>query len=296
MVTGQNFGLGTALITPFRKDGSIDFKSLAALVEAQIAGNVDYLVALGTTSEAATLSKEERLAVVNLILEVNNDRKPVILGVGGNNTRAVVEEIRTINDDIWGILSVVPYYNKPTQKGIYQHFKSIALSTDKPIVLYNVPGRTATNMTAQTTLELASDFANIVGVKEASGNMGQIMDIIRLKPANFHIISGDDAITLPLIAAGASGVISVVSNAYPKEFSEMVHLSLNGDFEKARHIHNLLLPFIAAIFEDGNPAGVKAAMAYMERCASTVRLPLVSVQKSTSTKLHQLVDELKRKL
>ena len=293
MTKAQNFGLGTALITPFRNDGSIDFKTLASQVEEQIAGNVDYLVALGTTSEAATMTKDERIAVVNLILEVNNGRKPVLLGVGGNNTRAVVEEILNVPKEIWGILSVVPYYNKPSQKGIYEHFKLVAMATAKPIILYNVPGRTSKNMNAETTLELASNFPNIIGVKEASGDMVQVMDIIRQKPEGFQVISGDDALTMPLIAAGANGVISVVSNAYPKEFAEMVHLSLAGDFKKARRIHHLLLPFITAIFEDGNPAGVKSAMDYMGRSMNNVRLPLVKVQKSTSTKLRQLIDELK---
>ncbi|MDY0279984.1 MAG: 4-hydroxy-tetrahydrodipicolinate synthase [Salinivirgaceae bacterium] len=296
MTKAQNFGLGTALITPFRKDGSIDFKTLSNQVEEQIAGNVDYLVALGTTSEAATLTQDERIAVVNLIIEVNNGRKPILLGVGGNNTRAVVEEIHKVSNEIWGILSVAPYYNKPSQKGIYEHFKMVAMATAKPIVLYNVPGRTAKNMTAETTLELASDFQNIIGIKEASGDMVQIMEIIRRKPDGFQVISGDDALTMPLIAAGATGVISVVSNAYPAAFAEMVHLSLAGDFKKARRIHNLLLPFISAIFEDGNPAGVKLAMENMGRGLSNVRLPLVKVQKSTSAKLRLLVEELKEQL
>jgi 4-hydroxy-tetrahydrodipicolinate synthase len=293
MAFTQTFGVGTALITPFRKDGSIDFKALSAHVEYQIVNGIDYLVALGTTSESVTLSKDEKQAVVNLILEVNNNRKPVVVGVGGNNTKTVVDDLKNLPKEVWGVLSVTPYYNKPSQKGLYQHFKQIALSTDKPIILYNVPGRTSVNMLPATTLELANDFDNIVAVKEASGIITQIMEIIRLKPAGFQVVSGDDAIAFPLIAAGANGVISVIGNAYPKAFSEMVHYLLEGKYEEAKKLHYQLLPMIMAIFEDGNPAGVKQVLYQMGTISNTLRSPLIPVVKSTGQKINSLVEALK---
>ncbi|HPW66568.1 MAG TPA: 4-hydroxy-tetrahydrodipicolinate synthase [Salinivirgaceae bacterium] len=293
MVFLNNFGLGTALITPFRKDGSIDFKSLSTLVENQISSGVDYLVALGTTSESPTLSKEEKKAVVNLILEVNDNRKPVIVGAGGYNTQTVIDDIKSIPKEIWGILSVTPYYNKPSQKGLYNHYKQIAQSTDKPIILYNVPGRTSVNLLPATTLELANDFKNIVAIKEASGIMTQIMEVIRQRPKGFQVISGDDAIAYPLIAAGANGVISVIGNAYPKQFADMAHYLLDGKFEEAKAIHYKLLPLIMAIFEDGNPSGIKQAMYSMGLINNILRSPLVPVAKPTAQKINALVDSLK---
>lgn len=292
MATMQNFGIGTALITPFRKDGSIDFKTLAILIEKQIEAGVDYLVVLGTTSEAATLTSSEKQAVVSLALEVNNYRKPVVVGAGGYNTKAIIDEIKLLPSEIWGYLSVTPYYNKPTQRGIYQHYKQIALSTDKPIILYNVPGRTSVNMLPETTLELACEFKNIVAIKEACGVMKQIMEIIRQRPEGFQVISGDDAIALPLIAAGANGVISVIANAYPKQFTDMVKQLFSGNFDTARKIHYSLLPLISAVFEDGNPAGIKQLLSNMGLINNILRLPLTTVSRQTAQKINHLANTL----
>jgi 4-hydroxy-tetrahydrodipicolinate synthase len=292
MMANKFKGVGVALVTPFHKYGTIDFSALEKIVEHVIAGGVDYLVVLGTTGEAVTLSCDERHAVVDFVMETCNGRIPVVVGVGGNNTQEIVNKIKEMSfDGVAGILSVCPYYNKPQQKGLYYHFKTIASVCPKPIILYNVPGRTGSNMTAETTLQLAKDFDNIVAIKEASGNMNQIMEILRNKPEGFSVISGDDALTLPMIALGAEGVISVVANAWPAEFSAMVNLCLEGKFEKARQLHYSLFPIIEKLFEDGSPAGVKAALQILELAENSVRLPLAKVNKAVYFQLQQLISE-----
>ncbi|HOF81120.1 MAG: 4-hydroxy-tetrahydrodipicolinate synthase [Bacteroidales bacterium] len=285
-------GTGVALVTPFHKNGNIDFCSLEKVVEHTIAGNVDYLVALGTTGETPTLSNDEKLAVVDFVIECAAGRVPVVVGVGGNNTQEIIDKIKTMSfEGIAGILSVSPYYNKPQQKGIYYHYKTVSSVCPVPMILYNVPGRTGANMSAETTLQLASECDNVVAVKEASGNVNQIMEIIRCKPDNFHVISGDDAITLPLISLGANGVISVVANAFPSDFSKMVNLCLKGKFAEANVIHYKLLPIMQKIFEDGSPAGIKAALQILEIAANNLRLPLVKVNKAVNLQLQQLIAE-----
>ncbi|HPE34035.1 MAG TPA: 4-hydroxy-tetrahydrodipicolinate synthase [Bacteroidales bacterium] len=290
---GKKFtGTGVALVTPFHKYGTIDFTSLEKIVDYTINGGVDYLVVLGTTGEAATMSADERNAVLDFVLETCNNRVPVVLGIGGNNTQEIVNKIKNMSfDGIDGILSVCPYYNKPQQKGIIYHYTTIASICPVPIILYNVPGRTGTNMKAETTLQLASNCENIIAIKEASGNMEQIMEILRNKPDHFTVISGDDALTLPMIAAGAEGVISVVANAYPSEFSKMVKLCLEQNFQEARKIHFSLLPIIAKLFEDGSPAGVKAALQILGLCENSLRLPVVKVNKAVYFQIQQLIDD-----
>jgi len=269
-------GMGVALVTPFKNDYSVDYESLEKLVEFQIEGGVDYFVVLGTTGETPTLSDEEKRNVIKTVLRVNNGRKPIVLGIGGNNTMGVVEQIRNTDfEGIDAILSVAPYYNKPSQAGIYQHYKAIAESTTMPIILYNVPGRTGVNIAAETTIRLSKDFANIVAIKEASGNFRQIDEIIKNKRQDFMVISGDDGITFPLIALGAVGVISVVGNAFPKEFGKMVRLALQGDLSGARDIHYRFVEMIEVLFADGNPAGVKSVLSYMGKIENILRLPLV---------------------
>jgi 4-hydroxy-tetrahydrodipicolinate synthase len=286
-------GTGVAIITPFRKDGSIDFISLGKLIEKIIKGKIEYIVVLGTTGESVTLSKDEKTAVVNFVIETVNKRVSIVMGLGGNNTQDAINYIKTTNfDGIDAILSVTPYYNKPQQKGLYTHFKTIANNSPVPIILYNVPGRTGVNMTAETSLKLAHDVKNILGIKEASGNFSQIMKIIQNKPENFLVISGDDAITLPLISIGASGVISVVANAYPLEFSNMVRYALKGEFNLAKTIHYKLLDFIEAIFADGSPAGIKAALETMKICEANLRLPLVPVNKPTLNLINECIVKL----
>lgn len=282
-------GTGVALITPFRKQETIDFSKLEELIDNIINSGVDYIVALGTTSEAATMTDSERTALLQFIVESVNGRLPIVLGLGGNNTRAVCDAISITNfDGISGLLSVAPYYNKPQQRGLYDHFKSIADVSPVPVLLYNVPGRTSCNITAETTLMLANDCPNIAGIKEASGNMQQIMEILRNKPANFKVISGDDALTLPMIALGASGVISVVANAYPKEMSDMVRYTMKGDLKKSLPIHYKLLPIINAIFEEGNPTGVKALLEIQGSITNQLRLPLCKASKTLYNKLRDL--------
>lgn len=289
-------GTGVALVTPFHKQGSIDFGSFEKLIDYTITKGVDYLVVLGTTGEAATLSKDERKALIEFAIEIINKRVPVVVGVGGNNTQEVIDQLKLTDDDgIDAILSVTPYYNKPTQRGLYLHFRQIAYATQLPIILYNVPGRTSVNMKPETTLQLATEFDNIVGIKEASGNFAQIMEIIRQKPKGFLVISGDDALTLPLIAAGANGVISVVANAYPGSFSAMVNAALKGNYNEARDIHYKLLPFIEALFADGSPGGIKAALEQMKIILNHLRLPIVKVNKSTQNTIVSLINELKEK-
>lgn len=287
-------GTGVALVTPFHNYGTIDFTSLGKLVKHVIRGGADFLVALGTTSEAPVLSKDEKTAVVNHILEVNKNRLPVILGMGGNNTQLIVDSIRSTDfDGISGILSVAPYYNKPNQKGIYYHFKSIAAVSPVPVILYNVPGRTCSNISAETCLRLAHDFDNITAIKEASGNFSQIMEILRNRPEGFSVLSGDDALTFPMMALGANGVISVVANAFPKQFSKMVNASTIGDYDKARALHFELLEVMEALFEDGNPGGVKAALDVLGLAGNNLRLPLVKVNKATYNSIANLTNALK---
>lgn len=289
-------GTGVALVTPFHKQGTIDFGSLEKLIEHTLEGGVNYLVVLGTTGEAATLSKDEKNALVSFVKDVVGQRVPLVLGVGGYNTQEVVTSLSHGDfDGFDAILSVTPYYNKPTQRGLYLHYKHIASASPLPVILYNVPGRTGVNMTAETTLELAREFENIVAVKEASGNFGQIMDIVNNKPAGFLVISGDDGITLPLIAAGADGVISVVANAYPSTFSAMVKAALDGNMAEARKLHYLLLPFINALFADGSPGGIKAALDVMKIVPNNLRLPVVKVNKATQSLINTLITELKEK-
>ena len=288
-------GTGVALVTPFRKQATIDFSRLEDLIDNLITSGVNYIVALGTTSEAATMTESERSALQDFVIESVADRVPIMLGIGGNNTQAVLDTINSTNfDGISGILSVTPYYNKPQQRGLAQHFKIIAETSPVPVILYNVPGRTGCNLTAETTLQLASECPNIAGIKEASGNLQQIMQILRHKPDGFQVLSGDDALTLPLIALGATGVISVAANAVPKEMSQMVALALKGDFKKAQQLHYKLLPLMNALFEEGNPAGVKALLeiATKGKFTNALRLPLAKVSKPLYNKLAALYAEL----
>jgi len=287
-------GTGVAMVTPFHKQGTIDFTALERLIEHLIAGKVDYLVVQGTTAETATLTKEEKLAVAEFVVETVNSRVPLVLGVGGNNTQEVINTVRTKPLDGYDALLVVtPYYNKPQQRGIYLHYKSIAAVSPLPIIMYNVPGRTSVNMKPETTLQLANEFDNIIAIKEASGNMEQIMEIIRLKPKDFMVISGDDLLTVPLIAMGAEGVISVVANAFPKEFSEMVNLALKNEIRKSREIHYKLTEFTKAIFADGNPSGIKAALEIQGIIANNLRLPLVKVEKNLYNQIASSINEFK---
>ncbi len=286
-------GTGVAVVTPFHMYGTIDFSSLEKVLNHIIDGGVDFVLALGTTSEAATLSKDEKNAVVNFFIETVNKRVPIMLGLGGNNTQEIINTIKSISfDGIDGILSVSPYYNKPQQKGIFQHFKSIASASPVPVYLYNVPSRTSSNMTAETVLKLANTVSNIAGIKEASGDLGQIMEIINGKPKDFVVLSGDDILTLPMLSIGAEGVISVVANAFPKEYSEMVALGMKGKFNKAKVNHFRLLEIMNTLFADGNPGGVKAALDKLGICGNNLRLPLVKVNKSVNYKLSVLIDEL----
>jgi 4-hydroxy-tetrahydrodipicolinate synthase len=269
-------GSGVALVTPFNSDMTIDFAALRKLVRMQIDGGTDFLVVQGTTGESPTLSQEEKMEILKTVIEENNGRLKIVYGVGGNNTIAVGETLKKVPAGVDGILSVSPYYNKPIQKGIIEHYKYISSCTKLPIILYNVPGRTGSNMTPETTLELAK-IDNIVAMKEASGIMEQIMEIIRLKPEGFGLLSGDDAITMPLIAAGADGVISVVANAFPQKFSKMVHASQAGHLLNARKEHYDLLPVTKMFFEEGNPGGVKVAMKVRGIMEENMRLPLYPV-------------------
>ena len=269
-------GSGVALVTPFNADFSINFEAVRKLVRLQIEGGTDFLVVQGTTGESPTLSQEEKMHLLETVIDENKGRLKIVYGVGGNNTIAVGETLKKVPAGVDGILSVSPYYNKPTQKGILEHFKYISTCTHLPIILYNVPGRTGSNMLAETTLELAK-ISNVVAMKEASGNMEQIMELIRLRPDGFGILSGDDAITMPLIAAGADGVISVVANALPEKFSKMVHASQAEDLATARKEHYDLLPITKMFFEEGNPGGVKVALSVRGIMDETMRLPLMPV-------------------
>lgn len=283
-------GIGVALVTPFHKDGSIDFKSFKKLIEHVISGKVDYLVPLGSTGEAATMNKDERNAVLNFVKDENNGRVPIVLGHGGNNTREVVNCLDGYDfEGVDAILSVSPAYNKPSQKGIYQHYKLISDNCPVPVIIYNVPSRTGSNITAETTVSLATDFKNIIGIKEASGNFDQFMQILKYRPKNFLMISGDDSVTLPLVALGADGVISVVANAYPKEFCLMVHNALEGKYDEARKQHYRLLEIINSLFLENNPAGIKAALSLLEITQEHLRLPLVTLSKATLNKMSALM-------
>ncbi|MBQ9863840.1 MAG: 4-hydroxy-tetrahydrodipicolinate synthase [Bacteroidales bacterium] len=285
-------GTGVALVTPFRKQTTIDFSKLEALINHIIASGADYIVALGTTSEAATMTDTERHALQDFIIETVAGRCPIMLGMGGNNTLAVTDAIANTNfDGISGILSVAPYYNKPNQRGLAQHFKQIAESSPVPVIIYNVPGRTGVNITADTTLQLAQECPNIIGIKEASGNISQVMQILKDKPDKFLVISGDDALTYPMITLGASGVISVIANAFPKEMSSMVRFALKGDLKKALPLHYKMLPLMNAIFEEGNPSGIKALLEIQGKIVNTLRMPLVKVSKPLYNKLSQFNDE-----
>ena len=288
-------GTGVALITPFRKQQeTVDFTKLEHLIEHIVTSGVDYIVALGTTSEAATMTPSERSAVQEFIVETVNGRCPIMLGLGGNNTLDVTDTINRTNfDGISGILSVTPYYNKPNQRGLHQHFQSIAEASPVPVILYNVPGRTGVNLAADTTLALANECPNIIGIKEASGNMQQVMEILRRRPAGFRVISGDDALTCPMIALGADGVISVIANALPKETSDMVRFALKGDLKKALPLHYRLLPLMNAIFEEGNPTGVKALLEIEGLITNILRLPLVKASKPLTNKLTTLYNEFR---
>lgn len=286
-------GTGVAIVTPFHNYGTVDFTSLEKIIEHIIQGGVDFIVALGTTSEAATLSADERLAVVNFIKETVNGRIPIVLGCGSNNTHAIVDFIKfTDFDGIDAILSVAPYYNKPNQKGIYNHFKLISGASKVPVILYNVPGRTCSDISAETVIRLAKDFKNIMGVKEASGDMNKVMQILRDRPKDFKVFSGDDALTYPMMTMGADGVISVAAMAYPKEYSDMVRYIKQQKYDDALKIHFSLLEFIEAIFADGNPAGIKAALSMMDFCKNNLRLPMVKVNKALQGNLQRIIASL----
>jgi 4-hydroxy-tetrahydrodipicolinate synthase len=282
-------GTGVALVTPFNENGKVDYNGLQKLVEFQINNGTNYLVVQGTTGESVTLTNDEKIAVLDYIIEINAGKLPILLGVGGNSTSDVCDKIKFFSGHkIDGFLSVSPYYNKPSQQGIYEHFKSISNATSLPIIIYNVPGRTSSNITADTTVQLAKDFKNIVGIKEASGNLEQIMTIILKKPDNFLVISGDDALTLGHILVGGDGVISVIANAFPKRFSTMVNAALNENLDLAKEKHYELLEIIHYLFVDGNPAGIKYLLKLINICSDYVRLPLVGVTEETSKKLYSL--------
>lgn len=287
-------GLGIALITPFTEDGAVDYESLSRLIDYQLDNGADFLCILATTGETPCLSLAERAQIKSAIVRQVDGRVPILMGCGGNNTAAVVEELK--NGDfsgIDGILSVCPYYNKPSQEGLYQHFKAIAAATELPVVLYNVPGRTGINLKPETTCRLARDCKNIVAIKEASGSLEQVDEIIKYKPNDFEVISGDDALTFPMIACGAVGVISVIGNALPKEFSRMIRLEFNGEFEAAQKIHHKFTDLYSLLFVDGNPAGVKALLTEMGFIKNQLRLPLVPTRVTTLQKISSIIKELK---
>lgn len=288
-------GTGVALITPFRRQQeTVDFTKLESLIEYIINSKVDYIVALGTTSEAATMTENERAAVQEFIVETVSGRIPIMLGLGGNNTLNITDTLaRTNFDGISGLLSVTPYYNKPNQRGLMAHYRAVAEASPVPVVMYNVPGRTGVNLTAETTLTLANECPNIIGIKEASGNIQQVMEILHNRPAGFRVISGDDALTYPLVTLGADGVISVIANALPKETSDMVHLALKGDLKKALPLHYRLLPLMHAIFDEGNPTGIKALLEAQGMITNTLRLPLVKASKQLTNKLTTLYNEFR---
>lgn len=283
-------GTGVAIVTPFKKDGSIDFNALKKLVNHLINGKVEYLVVMGTTGESVTLSKEEKQKVIDCVVKENKKRLPLVLGVGGNDTAEVVNQISKVDTKAFSaILSVSPYYNKPSQEGIYQHYKTISKASKLPIILYNVPGRTASNIAWDTTIRLAKDFKNIIAIKEASGSVEQCMRIINNRPKNFLVISGDDNLTLPIIASGGDGVISVVANAFPKDFSDMVRAAIDDDMAEARKLHYKLMDITDQLFADGNPGGIKYALSLLKICDTYLRLPLVEPIDKVKQKLKDLI-------
>jgi|SRR5690606_18882232 4-hydroxy-tetrahydrodipicolinate synthase len=285
-------GTGVALVTPFKKDLSIDHEALANIVNFNIDNGTDYLVICGTTAESVTITKQEKQEVIQTISKANNGRLPLVLGIGGNNTMQVIEEIKTTNlDGIDAILSVSPYYTKPTQEGIYQHFKAISEASPIPVILYNVPGRTSKNMEPETTLRLAKDFKNIIGIKEAGNNIMQYYKLLKSKPDDFLIISGDDDLALGVVLAGGAGVISVIGQAFPKDFSNMIRLGLKGESVEAFKLHYKLMDVIGYIFEENNPAGIKAVFKALNLCDDTVRLPLVPASKELQTKIIDFVNQ-----
>ncbi|MHB0754198.1 4-hydroxy-tetrahydrodipicolinate synthase [Polaribacter sp. M15] len=285
-------GTGVALITPFKEDLSIDIDALIKLVNFNIENGTNYLVINGTTGESATITKEEKQLIIDVVVKANNNRVPLVLGVGGNNTLDVVKELKTRDfSGIDGILSVAPYYSKPTQEGFYQHYKAVAEATDLPIILYNVPGRTAKNMEPSTTIRLANDFDNIVGVKEAGNNQQQYFTLLKNKPENFLVISGDDDLALGVALAGGSGVISVIGQAFPEAFSKMIQLGLEGKNKEAYKIHFKMMDIIDYIFEENNPAGIKTVLQQLGICTNDVRLPLVKASKALQAKIAKFVNE-----
>ena len=287
-------GLGIALVTPFTPDGQVDYKSLKRLVEYQIDNGADFLCILATTGETPCLTQDEKEKITQLVKDVNHGRLHILKGCGVNNTAAVVEELRTADwSGIDGILSVCPYYNKPSQEGLYQHFKAIAEASPLPVVLYNVPGRTGINLKPETTVRLANDCENIVAVKEASGSLEQVDEIIKNKPQRFDVLSGDDALTFSMVASGAAGVISVIGNALPKEFSRMIRLEFQGEYEPARKIHHMFTELYSLLFVDGNPAGVKALLHEMGFIENQLRLPLVPTKVSTLQKMAEILKSLR---
>lgn len=287
-------GLGVALITPFTKNGEVDYSSLKRLVEYQIQNGADFLCILATTSEAPCLSKEEKQKIKDLIVEINSKRIPLLMGCGGNNTKAMIEELQTLDlTGIDGVLSVCPYYNKPSQEGLYRHFMAISEASPLPVVLYNVPGRTGVNLKPETTVRLANDSTNIVAIKEASGSLEQVDEIIKNKPADFDVLSGDDALTFSMVASGAAGAISVIGNALPKEFSRMIRLEFKGEYEPARKIHHSFTELYSLLFVDGNPAGVKALLHEMGFIENVLRLPLVPTRLTTLQKITNILKALK---
>jgi 4-hydroxy-tetrahydrodipicolinate synthase len=288
-------GTGVAIVTPFKNDSSIDFAALGRVINHVIIGGVNYIVAIGTTGESVTLTREEKKAIISYVVETVDSRVPIVYGIGGNNTQEVINCIRHANfEGVEGLLSVAPYYNKPTQRGLFQHFKEIATYCPIPVIIYNVPGRTACNITAETCLDLAHACDNIVAIKEASGDLSQIMKIIKGKPENFSVISGDDMLTIPVIAAGGSGVISVLANAFPSQCVELVSQSIKNNFKSAREIQFRFLEIIELLFVEGNPAGVKDMLNILNLCLNNVRLPLVPVSRTVHTRIQKAIEEINK--
>ena len=289
-------GTGVALVTPFKKDFSVDVESLTKIVNYQVENGINYLVILGTTAENATLNQEEKELVIQTVVAANKGRLPLVLGVGGNNTLKVIEELKSRDfSNFVAILSVSPYYNKPTQEGIYQHFKAISEASPIPVILYNVPGRTGSNVLPSTVIRLANDFKNIVAIKEAAGDLVQAMQLIQNKPKDFLVISGDDMIALPMVLAGGSGVISVIGQGFPKQFSELIRLGLDRKVDEAYELHYLLSNSIDMIFEQGNPGGIKEVLKSLGLCENTVRLPLVNVDADLASRIALFVNEIEKK-
>jgi 4-hydroxy-tetrahydrodipicolinate synthase len=288
-------GAGVAIVTPFKNDLSIDFAALGRVINHVIDGGVNYIVAMGTTGESVTLTKDEKKAIISYVVEAIDKRVPLVVGIGGNNTQEIINSVRHLDlTGVDGILSVAPYYNKPSQKGLFQHFKAIATSSPLPLIIYNVPGRTSCNITSDTCLELAHSCDNIVAVKEASGDISQIMRIIKGKPENFAVISGDDMMTIPIIAAGGIGVISVLANAFPAQTSELINHSLKNNFKSAREIQFRFLEMIELLFIDGNPSGVKAMLNIMNVCQNNLRLPLVPVSRTVYSRIQKAIEEVNK--